>query len=707
MNTPNSCPQCGAQLPADAPEALCPACLMSKALPSNFDTVKLDAPPWSKGSSVRYVGDYELLEEVAKGGMGVVWKARQTKLNRTVAVKMIRGGALAGAEEVMRFHAEAQAAANLRHPNIVSIHEVGEHEGQHYYSMDFIEGTTLADVCHGKAMSAREAAELLRVVCDAVHFAHQRGVLHRDLKPHNLMLDASGQPHVLDFGLAKRLDDDQGLTMSGAVLGSPSYMAPEQAQGRHDRIGTHTDVYALGAILYQMLTGRPPFLASSAAETMMQVVQREPSAPSRFNADIPRDLETICLKCLEKEPARRYATARELGEELARFLKGEPILAQPVSTARRATNWLRQHPGWLAGAAALLVFGLLCAVFYLYQENAFMRAQKLDPSLKREPGARSRELIGWFGMLALIVMNLGLWVNMWFLKHARRSTMRGLFDQSRFRPCYPVAPHVRWINALAGLVCIGFGLFMIARIIEAQVWEGGANLPGKPHTAPSGYLLVAFFTLWIGVMMQITVWMNRQRSLRGAPLRKLDETTQNAIRDAVASGDAMEAMSLYRRAVPDAGFYEAREHVNTCVDELRQKDLAKFQQGYENPVHAFSVRPRALVGVLVAAVAAFLVLKPAAPLQCAWYVMGGALYGLLAFVSMHLRGFLPRVLAFLACSVVVFTGGNILFEKDLPGHIWLMMAGVFAAVLVLRPGIQAKRNGMAAARAETDRDDGT
>lgn len=691
MNTSNSCPQCGAKLPDDAPEALCPACLMSKALPSNFDTVTLEASPWSKGSSVRYVGDYELLDEVAAGGMGVVWKARQVKLDRLVAVKMIRGGALAGEEEVRRFHAEAQAAANLKHPNIVSIHEVGEHEGQHYYSMDFIEGTTLADVCHGKAMNAREAAALLRTVCDAVHFAHQRGVLHRDLKPHNLMLDASGQPHVLDFGLAKRLDDDQGLTMSGAVLGSPSYMAPEQAQGRHDRIGTHTDVHALGAILYQMLTGRPPFLASSAAETMMQVVQREPSAPTRFNADIPRALETICMKCLEKEPARRYATARELGEELERFLKGAPILAQPVSITRRAANWLRQHPGWLAGAAALLVFGLLCAVFYLYQENAFMRAQQLDPSVKREPGARSRELISWLGLPSLIVMNLGLWVNMWFLKHARRTTIRGLFDQSRFKPIYPVASHVRWINALAGLVCIGFGLFMIARIIEAQVWESGANLPGKPHTAPSGYLVVAFGTVWIGIMMQITVWLNRQRSLRGAPARRLDEATQAAIRAAVTSGDVMEALRLYRHAVPDADIFEAREHINGCVDELRQKDLVKFQQSYENPTRAFSIRPRALIGVLAVMVAAFYLLKPAAPLQCAWYVLGGALFIVLAFVSMHLRGFLPRFLVFIACSTVVFTGGNMLFEKDLPGHIWLMMAGIGAAALVLRPGVQAKQ----------------
>lgn len=689
MNTPNSCPQCGAKMPEDAPEALCPACLMSKALPANFDTVKLEAPPWSKGSSVRYVGDYELLEEVAKGGMGVVWKARQTKLNRTVAVKMIRGGALAGAEEVQRFHAEAQAAANLKHPNIVSIHEVGEHEGQHYYSMDFIEGTTLADVCHGKAMNAREAAELLRTVCDAVHFAHQRSVLHRDLKPHNLMLDAEGQPHVLDFGLAKRLDEDHGLTMSGAVLGSPSYMAPEQAQGRNDRVGPHTDVYALGAILYQMLTGRAPFLANSVAETMMQVVQREPSAPSRFNADIPRALETICLKCLEKEPARRYATARELGEELARFLKGEPILAQPTSAMRKTATWLRQHPGWLAGAAAVLVFGLLCAVFYLYQENAFMRAQQLDPALKREPGLRSRELLDWFGMNALIVMNLGLWMSIWFSKHARRTTLRGLFDQSRFKPSRPVPRHVRMITALSGCACVSYGLLIIAKLIEAQVWEGGGP-PNRAGNVPSGYLFVSFFILWLGIMLLIMVWQDRSRSLHGLPLRRIDEATLSAIRDAVVSGHAATAAKLYRRAVPDAGLVEVREHINSLVDELREKDPAKFQQGYENPSRALSVRPVPLALVVAMGTAVLIAGKPAAPLQCAWYVLGGALFVVLAFVSMHLRGFLPRSLMFLACSVVVFGGGNMLFENDLRGHVWLMMAGALAAALVLRPGRMKK-----------------
>ncbi|MES2595668.1 MAG: serine/threonine-protein kinase [Verrucomicrobiota bacterium] len=686
MNTPNSCPKCGASLPADAPDALCPACLMSGALRSNFETVKLAAPPWSLGGHVKYFGNYELLEEAAKGGMGVVWRARQQALNRTVAVKMIRSGAFADKDEVQRFHAEAQAVAQLKHPNIVNIHEIGEHEGQHYYSMDFIEGGTLADQCHGKSMKVREAAELLHTVCEAVHFAHQRGILHRDLKPQNIMVDSEGRPHVLDFGLAKRIDEDQSLTMTGAVLGSPSYMAPEQAQGRNDRVGPHTDVYALGAILYQMLTGRPPFLARTAAETMMQVVQREPAAPSRSNPDLPRDLETICLKCLEKEPAQRYATARELGEELGHFLKGDPISARPANFARKYANWLKRHPAWLAGAAALVVFGLLCTIFWLYQENAFMRAQQMNPTLKREPGPLSRSLLNWFGMGSLLVMTAGLFVNGWFMSHARRTTLRGMFDQSRFVSGSPVPNYVRVVEVLAGLGCILYGLVTIAKVIEAYAWEGGAPLPNVPRAIPTGYLPVAFFIVWLGFWMIVTAWLNRERGLHGAPVRRLDGATQMEIREAVATGDASAAIQLYHRAVPEAGILEAREHVNLCINELRTSDPSKFQEHYQNPRRALTVRPRALAAVLLVTAVLWLVLKPAAPAQTAWYLLGGALYSVTALVAAHMKGFLPRFLSFIGCSLVVFAGGNRIFEKDLPGHIWLMMAGMVAAMIALRPG---------------------
>ena len=668
---------------------------MSKALPSNFDTVKLAAPPWSKGSSVRYMGDYELLEEIAQGGMGVVWKAKQHALDRIVAVKMIRGGALAGADDVQRFHAEAQAAANLKHPNIVSIHEVGEHEGQHYYSMDFIEGKTLADICHGKPMNAREAAELLRTVCDAVHFAHQRGVLHRDLKPHNLMLDAEGKPHVLDFGLAKRLDDDQSLTMSGAVLGSPSYMAPEQAQGRNDRVGPHTDVYALGAILYQMLTGRAPFLANTAAETMMQVVQREPGAPSKSNHDIPRDLETICLKCLEKEPARRYATARELCDELGRFLKGEPIHAQPASVARKAVMWLRQHPGWLAGAAALFVFGLLCAVFFLYQENAFMHAQQSNPALKREVGPLTKSLVRLSSMGTMVYLTLGLWINLWFTKHARRTTWRGVFDQTKHRATLPVPPYVRAIQIVAGFLCAGYGFLLIGKVIEVRVWEGGDPLPNHPGAALGSHLMVAFSIVWVGFWMLLVAWRDYVRATKGTPGRKIDDATREAVSAAVAQGDFFGAARIYRRAVPEAGAVEAREFAARFTEELRVNNPAGYKAAFEKPWWEVNPRPMLFVAVIEITVAVFLSFSLAAlsqgePLKIAWYLLGGMAYGIIAVIVMRLRGFLTKFLAFFVCMLTVMAGGLLFFDKPPAGHLLLLMIGIIGGIVLMRAGYKAR-----------------
>jgi serine/threonine protein kinase len=241
------------------------------------------------GEHIQYFGNCELIEEVGLGGMGIVRRARQSRLDRIVALKMIGGGILADADDVKRFHAEARAAAQLQHPNIVAIHEIGEHEGQHHYSMDFVDGENLADLCDGKPLPSKQAAELTATIADAVQFAHQRGILHRDLKPQNVMIDAKGVPHLTDFGLAKRMDLDSGLTQTGAVMGSPSYVAPEQAQARHDRIGTHTDVYSLGAILYELLTGCPPFKADSLQATLMKVASEEPMAPRKTNPNAAAD----------------------------------------------------------------------------------------------------------------------------------------------------------------------------------------------------------------------------------------------------------------------------------------------------------------------------------------------------------------------------------------------------------------------------------
>jgi len=322
---------------------------------------------------IRYFGDYELLREIARGGMGVVYRARQMSLNRPVALKMILAGQLAGEDEIKRFYMEAEAAANLDHPGIVPIYEIGEHEGQHFFSMGFVEGTSLAAKVAGGPLPPNEAAALTMKVAEAVQFAHEKGVIHRDLKPANVLLDAQGQPKVTDFGLAKKLQSDSGLTHTGQVMGTPSYMPPEQAEGKN--VGPSADVYALGAILYCLLTGRPPFQAATPMDTLIQVVGQDPVPVRQLNTTVPRDLETICLKCLEKEPRRRYASARALAEELNRFLSGEPIVARPVGAAERAVKWVRRRPVIAALSALVVVTGLLGLSGIIWQWRAAVRAR--------------------------------------------------------------------------------------------------------------------------------------------------------------------------------------------------------------------------------------------------------------------------------------------------------------------------------------------
>jgi WD40 repeat protein/predicted Ser/Thr protein kinase len=304
--------------------------------------------------TVRYVGDYELLAEIARGGMGVVYRARQVSLNRPVAVKMILAGELASAAEVKRFRAEAEAAAALDHPNILPIYEIGEHEGRPYFSMKLVDGPGFGAVLRSTTPGGdRRAIELLAAVCRAVHFAHQRGVLHRDLKPSNVLIDKDGTPYVTDFGLAKRTDTADDLTRTGAVLGTPGYIAPEQARGEKN-VSTAADVYSLGAVLYEVLTGRPPFAAGGVLETLVQVRDREPDHPRAVNPAADPDLSVVALKCLEKEPGKRYESAATLADELGRWLRGEPITARPAGTAERAAKWVRRNPAVAALSAAVL-----------------------------------------------------------------------------------------------------------------------------------------------------------------------------------------------------------------------------------------------------------------------------------------------------------------------------------------------------------------
>jgi serine/threonine protein kinase len=319
-----------------------------------------NVPAVAAGELPRSFGGYELLEEIARGGMGLVYKARQTRLDRIVAVKMILAGEFASADGIRRFVTEAQAAANLDHPHIVPIYEVGEHEGRHFYSMGYVEGQSLSNSLSRGPLPPHKAAKLMRKIALAIAYAHAHGVIHRDLKPQNVLLDSAGEPRVTDFGLAKRLERDSELTSTGQLLGTPSYMPPEQARGDSAAIGPHSDIYGLGAILYCLLIGRPPFQAASLIETLKQVHERDPLPPRQLNSNIPRDLETIALKCLEKCPGHRYDTAQALADELDRYLQHRPILARPITRPERAWRWCKRNRvvAGLSAIATALVIGV-------------------------------------------------------------------------------------------------------------------------------------------------------------------------------------------------------------------------------------------------------------------------------------------------------------------------------------------------------------
>ncbi|MBI5774700.1 MAG: protein kinase [Verrucomicrobia bacterium] len=400
MAATSQCTECGAELPPDSAATQCVQCQpkSAKKTPVPETTTVLDknspkpAPPAAaNGIKNRHFGDYELLDELAEGGMGVVHRARQVSLNRLVALKMIRWGQFATEADVKRFRHEAEAASHLEHPNIVPIYEVGEHAGQHYFSMRLIEGGSLSDRLAEVAKDRRRAMKLLATVARAVHYAHQRGILHRDLKPANILLDAQGQPHITDFGLAKRVKDDADMTHAGVIMGTPNYMSPEQAAGESGPLTTATDIYSLGAILYVLLTGRVPFESESPMTTLQMVLQNEPEPPLDLNPSAGRDLSTICLKCLEKEPARRYGSAESLAEDLERWLRHEPIYARPTSVLERGAKWARRHP---AGAGLITVsVAAAIALVVLDQENKQSLMLARDRAMQSERLAKQQRVL--------------------------------------------------------------------------------------------------------------------------------------------------------------------------------------------------------------------------------------------------------------------------------------------------------------------------
>ena len=414
MTQSQTCAACGTPLGDNASEGLCPRCLLQVSFSTDLGETKVEsgdeAAVQHPASGIQNqfplrFGDYELLDEIARGGMGIVYKARQRSLGRIVAIKLLLFGPLSSPEFVRRFRGEAAAAGCLQHPNIVRIHEVGMHAGQHYIAMDFIEGRSLSKLAANQPLPPRQAARYLKTVAEAIHYAHGRGIIHRDLKPSNVIVDQNDEPHVTDFGLAKRLvvppsggpGDERGgsderpltrpsdslspprgegrgegssatseefdsLTLTGQVLGSPNFMPPEQASGQRGKVSKLSDVYSLGALLYHLLTGRPPFVGETMAATIHQVLTTDPASPRLLNPAVPADLETICLKCLEKEPFRRYPSAQAIAEELDRFLRDEPIHTRPITLLERAWRWCRRKPALAASLFAIIILLLIVII---------------------------------------------------------------------------------------------------------------------------------------------------------------------------------------------------------------------------------------------------------------------------------------------------------------------------------------------------------
>lgn len=373
MPSTQICRKCGDQFSTETPVLLCPRCATKETGASDApSTTGLETttplPPHSIISDYKspksfhpqlpmQFGDYTLLEEIARGGMGVVFKAKNLPLNRIVAVKMILGQRFSSAQAIQRFYTEARAVARLKHRHIIAIHEIGEHEGQHFFSMDFVPGKSLHQILHEGPLPPQRAAAYLRKLAEAVDYAHDNGVIHRDINPSNIMIDENDEPRLMDFGLAKVTQGEQEHTLQGTVAGTPSYMSPEQASGNVGEVTARSDIYSLGAVLYDVLCGKPPFRGATSVEILRQVIEDIPIAPRAMRREIPRDLETICLKCLEKQPVKRFKTAREMADELGRFLEGKPILSRRVGPLEKLGRWCRREP-----AAATALFFLFAGL---------------------------------------------------------------------------------------------------------------------------------------------------------------------------------------------------------------------------------------------------------------------------------------------------------------------------------------------------------
>ena len=661
MTETKSCPNCG-QNPGDgAPAGLCPRCLLAVGLEhspeagiANTAALAAKAPPPAI-ETVRYFGDYELLEEIARGGMGVVYKGRQTSLNRIVAVKLILGEDLASQQEIERFHNEAQAAASLRHRNIVAIHEVGRHEDRYYFSMDYVDGPNLAEMIRSGPLPAGRAAMYMKTIAEAVHYAHQQGILHRDLKPANILIDSADQPLITDFGLARRVTGERGLTVTGAVLGTPGYLSPEQASGTTEQVGIPSDVYSLGAILYELLAGRPPFYAASVALTLQQVRENPPLALRQLNSDVPQDLETICLKCLEKSPDIRYPSAAELAADLGRFLEHQPIEAAPAGKLRKLDTWIRRRPWTLAGIASFVVLLLLMLLYYQLQQILLLQHRQSHPEYVRGTAPRGGGPEAWFSVAGVGFLVVITAIHAFLFRSFRVTSWQDFQDSmmNRLDP-HPVGPVMRIVCAVAGMSVFVFGIVLTAMWIETCVWEG---------SIPVFLLWLALGLVWFSLWLLILLVRDYRLEVYGRPLRPpLDPTQAGQIRRALGDKDPHEAIRLYREMVPDADRVEAGRFI--------QKLAGKITSG--NP--ASLIRPQinwrsagiCLVVEVIVLVILWQLDRPLYPALTLLEFSGGTLVGM-AFLMFEFSPKNKR--AFVVCTLLAYVGlfgtliaGDLFFE---------------------------------------------
>lgn len=650
------------------------------------------------GTRVKYFGDYELLKEIARGGMGVVYKARQTKLNRIVALKMILAGQLASPKDVQRFYIEAEAAASLEHPGIVPIYEVGQHEDQHFFSMSFIEGESLDARVKEGPMLPREAAAITQQISEAIAYAHAQGVIHRDLKPANILIDASGDPKVTDFGLARRVAGDSGLTATGAVLGTPSYMSPEQASGRQSDVGPHSDVYSLGAILYELLTGRPPFCAASAVATLRQVTDNPPIAPHKLNDDVPQDLETICLKCLEKSPHVRYHSASELAEELGRFLDHEPIQARPASPVRKLETWLRRRPWAITATTSLVILLLVGVIYYQFQHNLLLQHQQSHPEYVRAAGERLEGLKTWTSVFATACAAMMFSHLVYIEKSLRLKNWRQHFDgTARMIEPKPVSSTVRLVCVAICLSLLAFGQFLLAKIIEVYVWEG-LVLYGDGW----GAYLGSCFALWL----LVHYGKDYRRMVYGQSSPEIDSELHEQIRELLLNGDRLSAIRLYRKAISAAGLAEACRFVEHLTLQVKAEEPERYAANQPNP---WRMNWRAVVICLVVEAVVLLLVRflsgPLHPGSTASGFLGGCLLGgvLMLFAKLTYTVRFKKNVPLLSALAVGFVGsmtltllGPKIFAQSEASYApfgWPWMAGLLAGSCLLVSAYTPRRSG--------------